>query len=260
MIKIKRLFSFLLSSFLLMTLITTSACQDSPESFSDSDTSAGDSITAAETTSETDKRKALSDNLPENNYEGEIFRISTKVGTLYEIYTEAEDGDILNDALFQRNRFVEERFNVEIVPLTTNADDGNTHVESVKKTILAGDDAFDLAVTYVYTSGPIITEGLYINWLALQYNDLSKPWWINGINEKFQVGNVIYTAVGDMCLSALKLTYDVFFNKNIGQSYNIKDYYQTVSDGMWTIEYFISQVKDVYNDINGNGLRDSADL
>lgn len=29
-----------------------------------------------------------------------------------------------------------ERFNVEIVPLITNADDGNTHVESVKRQVI----------------------------------------------------------------------------------------------------------------------------
>lgn len=241
----------------MITAIFTTSCQNVNE------TPIGDAATEtfnSETNSEIDIRKAISDNLPENNYDGLIFRISTKSGTLYEIDTEEEDGEILNDALYQRNRTIEERFNIEIVPLVTNADDGNTHVTFVKKTITAGDDAFDLAATYVFTTGPIVTEGLYINWLSLQYNDFSKPWWINGVNAKFQVGNAIYTAVGDMCLSALKLTYGIFYNKNIGESYNTGDYYQIVRDGKWTIEYFISQIKDIYTDVNGDGLRDGSDL
>jgi hypothetical protein len=94
----------------------------------------------------------------------------------------------------------------------------------------------------------------------MQYNDFSQPWWIDGINEKFQVSNAVYTVVGDMCLSTLKLTYGVFFNKNIGESFGISDVYQTVRDGGWTIEYFISQIKDVYRDVNGDGLRDGGDI
>lgn len=260
MLKVKRLFRILLSCILAAITVLSASCQNAPSSGESVSVTVEDSINTSETSSDADIRKSIPDNLPENDFEGVIFRISTKVGTLYEIHTEEEDGEILNDALFQRNRLVEERFNIDIVPLVTNADDGNTHVEFVKKTILAGDDAFDLAATYVYTTGPIITEGLYINWLSLQYNDLSKPWWINGINEKFQVGDVIYTAVGDMCLSALKLTYGIFYNKKVGEDFNTGDYYQTVRDGSWTIEYFISQIKDVYRDINGDGLRDSTDL
>lgn len=248
-----------MSCLMLATSIFTVSCSDPAEDNIDTG-SILETTADIETDNETDIRKAIADNLPETDFEGQIFRISTKEGTLYEIYTEAEDGEILNDALYQRNRTVEERFNVEIAPLVTNANDGNTHVNSVTNTIMAGDDAFDLAATYVYTSGTIIIEKLYINWLSLQYNDFTKPWWINGINEKFQVEDVLYAAVGDICISALKLTYGIFYNKNIGQSYNTEDYYQIVRDGTWTIEYFISRVKDIYNDVNGDGLRDKNDL
>jgi hypothetical protein len=245
---------------LLLTVIITVTAVSCQNTAGNTDVTSAENLTAPETTSEADERKSISDDLPERDFEGEMFRISTKSGTLYEIYTEEEDGEILNDALYQRNRVVEERFNVEITPLITNADDGNTHVEFVKKTILASDDAFDLAATYVFTTGPIITEGLYVNWLTMTYNDFSKPWWINGINEKFQVSNAIYAAVGDMCLSALKLTYGVFYNKKIGENQGIDDVYQTVRDGDWTIEYFIALIKNVYNDVNGDGLRDGGDL
>lgn len=260
MIPKKCIISSLLAAVLIITTVYTSSCQNSSKTLDAADITNIESTAAAETISGADARKAIPDNLPEKDFGGEIFRISTKAGTLYEIYTKEENGEILNDALYQRNRTVEERYNIVIEPLITNADDGNTHVEFVKKTILAGDDAFDLAATYVYTSGPIITEGLYINWLTMQYNDFSKPWWINGINEKFQVGNAVYSVVGDICLSTLKLTYGVFFNKSIGESVNIGDVYQTVRDGGWTIEYFISQIKNIYQDTNGDGLRDGGDL
>ncbi len=258
--KIKtRIFCFITVLLMIIPLIFSCAEKkedaDNPVSGDTSETSA-----AEETASEMEKRKAIPDNLPNIKFDGMAFRVATRMGALEEVWTEEENGEILNDELYLRNRTVEERFNTEIKAVITNADDGNTHVEYVKKTIRASDDAFDLAATYVFTSGPIITEGLYLNWLNMEYNDFTKPWWINGINSKFQVGNALYAVVGDMCITALKLTYGIFYNKRIGENNSIGDIYQEIRDGNWTIERFISIVRDVYSDANGDSLRDSGDV
>lgn len=253
------------TSFLLAALLLTamSACAQEPQ---DSDSS--DTVTTAlpddadtEELSEMEKRALITDDLPEKDYDGMQFRISTKKGTLYEIDTEETDGDILNDALFERNQRIEERFNIEIVPVITDSTDGYEHVNSVRQSIMAADDSFDLAATYVFTTGPLVTEGCFLNWLNMPHTDLSKPWWINGINEKFQVGDAIYTAVGDTCLSTLKLTYGVFFNRTIGEDYGYTEtIYDTIRCGEWTIDKFIEMTRDVYSDVNGDTVRDSGDF
>lgn len=218
-------------------------------------------ITETGPLTEIEKRALVQDDLPEKNFGDMQFRISTKKGTLYEVAAEELTGDILNDALYDRNLRIEERFHVKIVPVITEAGDGNTHVNDVRQSILAADDAFELAATYVYTSGSIITDGYYLNWLNMPYNDLSKPWWIEGINQNFQVGDAIYAAVGDMCLSTLKLTYGIFYNRTRGEDYGYNaTLYDTVLDGEWTLDTFVSMVQDVYEDTNGDGQRDSSDF
>lgn len=251
-----------ISTLALALLLLLSSCGGAAE-----ETEAAADTSAVETEAETapltemEKRALVKDDLPDKDFGGMQFRISTKQGTLYEIDAEELTGDLLNDALYDRNLRIEERFNVEIVPVITEAGDGNTHVNSVKQSIIAADDAFELAATYVFTSGSIVTEGYYLNWLNMPYNDLDQVWWISGVNDNFRVGDAIYAAVGDMCLSTLKLTYGIFFNRTRGMDYGLTDtVYQTVQDGEWTLDYFMSTVEDIYEDTNGDGAKDNGDF
>ncbi len=256
--KMKQMTALLLASLLL------ASCASAKENGTVTDSAAADGTEPAvetEELSELEKRAFMEDDLPERDFGGKEFRISTKRSFLYEIDEEEETGDIIEDALYARNRRIEERFNVEIVPVITDASDGNTHVNEVRKSIMASDDAFDLSATYVFTTGPLVTDGCFLNWLNMPYNDLSQPWWLSGVNEKFQIGDAIYAAVGEMCLSTLKLTYGMFYNRTKGADYDLNEtIYDTIRDGKWTIDYFNEIVRDVYVDINGDGTRDSADF
>ena len=249
---------------LLLAALLLASCSSAGNDTAAKDNAAGtDGSEAVDTAnlSEMEKRALLTDDLPERDFGGAQFRISTKRGTMYEIDEEEETGDILEDALYARNRRIEERFNIEIVPVITEAGDGTTHVNEVRQSIMASDDAFDLSATYVFTTGALVTDGCFLNWLNMPYNDLSKPWWINGVNEKFQIGDAIYTAVGDMCVSALKLTYGVFYNRTKGMDYDLNEVvFDSVRSGTWTIDKFIEITRDVYSDVNGDGTRDGGDF
>ncbi len=251
-----------ITAALLAALIfagVTFTCSDTGnESPSEQTTAETDIVTEAESTSELEGRKLLPDNLPEADFEGRDFRIYTRDGFLYAVYTEEENGEIINDALFARNRSIEERFNVNIKAITTNENSDNS-IKSLVKTVSAGDNAYDLSSTIVYTSGAVITNGIYLNIHNVPYIDLSREWWISGINDKFRIENSIYTVVGDMCLSTLNLTYAIFYNKRLGQNYMLPDMYQEVRDNKWTIDRMIALTTDIYSDINGDGIRDSGD-
>lgn len=250
-----------ISALALALLMLLASCGGA-ENETTADTAAGEeTITETGPLTEMEKRALIKDDLPDKDYGGMQFRISTKNGTMYEIDAEELTGDMLNDALYDRNLRIEERFNVEIIPIITMEGDGQTHVNNVKNSIIAADDAFELAATYVFTSGSIVTGGYYLNWLNMPYNDLSKPWWLDGINDNMQVGDAIYVAVGDTCLTTLTLTFGVFYNRTRGEDYGYNEtIYQTIRDGEWTLDVFESMVKDVYEDTNGDGVRDATDF
>ena len=255
--KLKQITALLLASLLLASCASAGTSEvETTGTATDAETT----INTAELT-EMEKRALMEDDLPEKDFGGKDFRISTKRGMMYEIDEEEETGDIIEDALYARNRRIEERFNIKIVPVITEAGDGNTHVNEVRQSIMAADDAFDLSATYVFTSGPLVTDGCFLNWLNMPYNDLSKPWWIGGVNDKFRVGDAIYAAVGDMCVSTLKLTYGIFYNRTRGADYDLNEsIYDFIREGKWTIDKFIEITRDVYIDVNGDGERGNTDF
>ena len=255
--KLKQITALLLASLLLASCASAGTSEvETTGAATDAETT----INTAELT-EMEKRALMEDDLPEKDFGGKDFRISTKRGTMYEIDEEEETGDIIEDALYARNRRIEERFNIKIVPVITEAGDGNTHVNEVRQSIMAADDALDLSATYVFTTGPLVTDGCFLNWLNMPYNDLSKPWWIGGVNDKFRVGDAIYAATGDMCVSTLKLTYGVFYNRTRGADYDLNEtIYDTIREGKWTIDKFIEMTRDVYVDVNGDGERGNTDF
>ena len=255
--KLKQITALLLASLLLASCASAGTSEvETTGAATDAETT----INTAELT-EMEKRALMEDDLPEKDFGGKDFRISTKRGMMYEIDEEEETGDIIEDALYARNRRIEERFNIKIVPVITEAGDGNTHVNEVRQSIMAADDAFDLSATYVFTTGPLVTDGCFLNWLNMPYNDLSKPWWIGGVNDKFRVGDAIYAATGDMCVSTLKLTYGVFYNRTRGADYDLNEtIYDIIREGKWTIDKFIEMTRDVYVDVNGDGERSNTDF
>jgi len=152
----KRIIAFLLA--LLMAAPAVVGCAEKKD-----DESAGigkqneevsTSVDEMENLSEMEKRRLTKDNLPDADYDGQSFRISTRQGYLYEIWIEEADGEILNDALYNRNLAVEERFGVTIEPLYPGND--ADHIAEIKRTILSADDAYDLVSSMVYQTGSII--------------------------------------------------------------------------------------------------------
>lgn len=83
------------------------------------DATAGPKETVAVQTEETtiDEFAKYNDDLGEHNFEGENFTIAIylNINTNNNIDTEAETGEVLNDAIYKRNRKIEERFNAKIM-------------------------------------------------------------------------------------------------------------------------------------------------
>ncbi len=252
-----------LISLLLAAAMTASAilvsCAESSEIQTGADGT--DPVSSAEEETEAvDERLLVSDDLPEENYDGYEFRMLSRSADMYfcECYTEEEDGEIRNDALYKRNRIIEDRFNVSIVGIRSTV--AEEDMSSITQPILANEDAYDLGLPMCFMAGPILTEGYFINWNSLEYINLDKPWWISGVNSKFQIGDTIFSVVGDTCISTLQLTFAIFFNKNLTDNYGLGDMYQRVRDNKWTISDMAELCKGIYNDLDGDGAISDGDL
>lgn len=203
-------------------------------------------------------RKLVDDELGNPDLQGKGFRIAT-YGQGNADFTDIEEatGDVLTDSVFERNSAIEERFNVEIVSVWDEYEAMNTRIPN---TILAGDDAFDLVNHQVVKQGGMALQGCFMNLYEIPNIDFSKPWWAPATMTDLTYKNVAFIAVGDFSMSALSTTYCVLMNKKIAADYGLPEMYDVVHDGKWTIDYIAGVSKEIYDDVNGNGIQDDDDL
>ncbi|MCI8388424.1 MAG: hypothetical protein HFE63_08190 [Clostridiales bacterium] len=199
--------------------------------------------------------------MEQKDFGGREFRISTSNRYTNEMWVEGENGDICNDAIYNRNKKIEEYFNVKIVPVIAPSDTDNmAQVNEITRNCMAGDDVYDLTAVYTYLAGGPVLEGFYYDWNDIPVVDFSREWWVQSANEAFSVGGHRYVAVGDLSITTLLLSYVVFFNQRTAADYNMPNLYDMVLEGKWTVDQLLSLSKDLYQDVNNDGKADENDI
>lgn len=178
-----------------------------------------------------------------------------------EFYLNEQTGEIVDDAVYNRNLTVTERLNVTFKYTEEPGNNANrtTFVNYAKASIMAGDGAFDIIAGYSMTSASLAYNNLVINLLEVDYLNFDMPWWPDSLINEAKIGDKLYFASGDISTNLLYMMYGVFFNKLLIADYNLEDPYQIVLNGEWTIDKMSSMAKDVYMDLNGNDSKDEND-
>ena len=131
------------AALLLVTLLGTAACGGTSGG-STAVTEAVGQTTAAMETEPVETR--LYADVPDNDFGGKTFDILTAGNwnnewtEIYDFQAEEENGEPINDAVFQRNLAIEERYNVEIVEINNMGNDkGGTGkgAKFIEKSVMA---------------------------------------------------------------------------------------------------------------------------
>ncbi|MCL2517966.1 MAG: hypothetical protein FWF15_05330 [Oscillospiraceae bacterium] len=242
----------------LVTLILGSCGTDAVNDKVTQDTS---SLPREENIAETEIKDSLPDGL---DFQGEtlnLFIRGDEGDAMYEFCTEEENGDIINDAVYRRNRTVEERLNIKInVMLSPGWQDYNRTLNMIRSSIFADDNAYDVIAGWSIRMPSIAVEKLFANMHDIPYIELSNPWWNQQlINEVTIAGNLPFIA-GDANLSLLGSSYVMYFDEKLRREYDLPNLYDVVFEGKWIIDYMHNLVKDIYQDLNGDGIMDANDL
>ncbi len=216
-----------------------------------------------ETSAETEELDALEqrmlvdDGLEDTDFGGRTFRILGD-DACEDYYVIAEEtGDILDDAVYMRNAVVQERFNVII---EANVFDEGSLTGTLKNSVMAGDDEYQLFAGHIIFAGNAVGQGIYYNWYDMPHIDFSKPWWSDSTVEDLTYDGKAFIAMGDFALTTIDSTYCIYYNKQIAAEYDLPDMYELVNSGKWTIDTLSEYTKQVYRDLNGDGKEDDQDL
>ena len=260
--KLRKLTAILIAGVLLMGILA--ACGD-PDSKGTSETTNGNNAeTSVEETVTEDTRiyADLPDDLDYGGYEFTVlyWRIEsweTMARTCRDIYAESQTGEPINDAVYERNMKIEEKYNAKI---KLQREDTGTMSATVRNSIAAGDAVYDAVYPRLVEGASLMSEGLFFDLHELSYIDLSKPWWDQNAVNSLSIDGKLYLVATDININDKDATAAIAFNKKIANDYDIPDLYKAVDDGVWTYDYMRTVYTDVAHDVNGDGIMDTNDI
>ena len=249
-------------SLILAGLLTLSlaACGEAVPISDDTTAKEGGSDTTAAETGETSGVPA---DLDLNGEVISIWYTTTSVSvaeTFVDLNTE-QTGDILDDAIYNLNRTVEERLNCELSFYKSDCLTSETGTE-VQKLILADDTTYDLFHVVQWNAAKLAAEGLYLNISDAPYLSLDKPWWDSGYMKEMTIGeNALYALVGDYAVDRTRCLDCVYYNKEMFDDFykNPDGLYQEVLDGKWTFDRLREISATVWSDLDNDGVASRDD-
>lgn len=266
----KRTFTFLLA--LLLLLQTTACASGNPETPETDAPAAETGVTASdETAAEETEAGLVKDDLPADlDFDGETVTIHIRNGDqgnpegncIMEMTVEELNGEILNDAIFNRNIAVNERLDVRITPYVSYDWTGyHEALNEIRASVNAGEDAYDIIAGWCNSElVSLAADGCFLDLAGAPYLDPEKPWWNQSLGSQNIFGGQKYFMTGEAnILTSLGCAMGVFVNEKIASDYQLGNFADYVLEGTWTIDRMSEITEMVFEDLNGNNTKDAAD-
>ena len=193
------------------------------------------------------------------DFGGYIFKIlnlDEQYGCYIRLDFDEQTGEALDDAVYNRNRRVEEQLNFQLdeVVLTGGAAWSTGQIaacDALIQSVMADDDAYDAAYLPIYFKPAVVTDGYVMNLLDIPELHLYEEYWDAVVNEEMTVNNTLYAASGPLNFMALDLSWALLFNQDMMDDLKLEYPYQLVRDGKWTLDKMNEYVGTAAN-LNGD--------
>ena len=255
MMKKTRILAVLLAAaMLLSSLCACGEAADEPE------TSAADTAPPAAT--EPESETELTDDLPDDLfYDGDEIVILSRYRegwTSGEIAVEKLTSEPVNDAVFERNKTVEDRLGVKIISVEEPGDSAYIVTTKAATAVKSGTHEYDILAAACYVAVNESLNGTFADMRKSMYIDFDKPWWSQGYNEVVEYQGSQYCGLSSALLSQYRFAFVTLFNKDMFTDVGQPFLYEAVDNGTWTLDKQISLIPIFHKD-NGNGVQDEED-
>ncbi len=258
----------------IMLIVLTLAMLMSVAACADSDENPNDTTTGGTTAANPDGSDAVStgptapDPIPNDvKFDGK------KMTVLYwsdreheEFFVEGTSGDPVETAIFDRNTRVEERLGIEIVWEGQDGDSGyiSEYNDRMKTTIDDNQDSeFVVFATYSLSASAAAINGYASNLISNTYdnhlNFENNLYWPESLLNEVKFGDNLFFCSGDISANALYMMYVCFVNTDLLDVHDLQNPQELVEDGNWTYTRFITMCADVWEDLDGDGVKSDGD-
>ncbi len=165
-------------------------------------------------------------------------------------YDEDIDGDVINDAVFNRNTALETKYNV--VLKVVEAESGTVET-MIKNDVDGGTKAYDIVMPYIRSAATLSLSGYLLDLSAYDTIDLSKPWWDQNFVSTVTMNGSLFLGSGDISLLNKICATAVSFNKEMITEYSLSNPYELVKNGTWTLDAMSEMGRTVLSD-DGDGV------
>ena len=245
----------ILSAALLSVLLLGAVSCADDGSTSAADTDASTVIPGSDTVQEDVFRPEdlIPSTLPQSDFGGANYNVLVwKLGNDYHNYEEydtaEQNGEVLNDAIFNRNSVIEEKFNVVITDEASEEPSAR-----LKKDVMAGETTYQVVADWPTRLASACQTGYLHDLYTVPHLNLEADWWDRHANETYTLRDKLYFTTGDYVLYDKQRILILYFNRTLAESLDISDLYGTVTDGKWTIDLFNKYCTEAVADLDGNG-------
>nr|MBQ4320010.1 hypothetical protein [Clostridia bacterium] len=240
------------ASALLAMLMLVSLCACASDDSGNSDTGNAETTTVEETTAAPEGYDYAGKDY--DGYEFRVLNFDTQFDAYIRFDIEEQTGEPMDDTVYKRNRFVEDKLNFEITEIQYPYVSWNTDQQKICQTfinsVMAGDDNYDAAYLPVSFHSDTVTGGYCLNLADIPELNIYGEYWDSVINESLTINDTLYAASGPLHLMPFELTWCLVFNQNMMTNLGIEYPYQLVRDGKWTLDKMAEMVEAGAN-LNG---------
>lgn len=239
----------LTSLILLAAVLTSAACGSTPSETPETTASNGDDTTTAAET--------VGYQYPDKDYGGREFTVmnyDSMWDCVMALDFAEQNSDRLDDAIYNRNRKVEEKLGFKMNEVTQHYigwfEAGNS-TDLLMNNIMAGDNTYDAAYIPVTFKPAVVTEGYLYDLYKLPGMNLSEEWWDQVMVDTLTINGQLYAVTSPLHLMSLDMSWVMLFNQDMLDERNMEYPYQLVRDGKWTLDKWQEYVTAVAS-LNGD--------
>ena len=265
---LRRVLALLLALMMVVSAFAMTACADeTPDN--NGDDPAGTPDDGDE--KEPEEERLPIDYLPEKKYDGVTINIlewtvndnlpgdAENWVPWEEIDVDARDGDIIGEAIYDRNGQVEEKYGVTITKEYASINGSPSYDACIKNNHNGGEDLYQMVTLRTTNIYNYCMEGYMSNLFEMENLHTEMPWWSQDSVRSYTMGDALFFAAPEMLLRDKGATALMFYNHTVAANAQIDDLYQVAGDGDWTLEYMIELGEEVAADMDGDDKISSAE-
>jgi hypothetical protein len=250
---------------LLLLAIPLAGCSEGGETNTDASTSDASNAADAspgETEAPEETGESFDPGLPEKDFDGRTFTFFTKANSSWSdwaessIWTEGMTGEVLNDAVFERNDFISDQYNVLFAEYAPSSGSFTSEAEAA---VTAGDTTYDVLMPPLNLAGGLLKKGYLVKLDDVEYLDMTKAWWDARSVDDLSIAHQHYMLSGDLSTLNNDATWCTMINLQLIDDFGLEKPYTFVKNDTWTFDTYKSLCETASVDLDGDGDYDSDD-